>query len=775
MPILIELIAEIMSSVQTDQSGHSSAMESNPSHESLYTKLRSQVEFYFSPQNLSRDTYLRNMLTSEHVDMSTPRPLQHMCPVGIITNFPKVQYVCSQFGGQEEKPVESAALLLAKAFDKGSSVVTISPDGNWIGPINQHLPPLVNSEVTGVGTSLGNMPARVPHPFQTHPYQYQQQGYHQSSNSNQGMIGMVPFPPPSFPLTQQHHLRGEGREFMGQYQQLGMPYIIGASQVGSESPPSASLESLPQQQQQQQQIRVRNFQPPNVLMGSMTTVSSVPVPVLKGGESIPLIGQQSSGGAYSIPPGPSQPPPMIVNQNTSILPPYPIAPSMHQLSPPSSMSGGIQEISQSYLYYHPQQMQQAGYPQQGAAQNLMQQPQMPPYPPLHHIGYVGYPQHGYPPTFHAYYGMQQYVDYGGGGSGGGGGRGRGLHYHGYPLPPRLYYDRRRGASSPISQHIINPNHDGDGKKNRVDKKKQKNPQQQHTKVSYGSSSVGNRGSRNGELNNRDHLKLHGHSPSPPSGGHKGGGGANRPSSLKSGDKLSQFGRNRGDATPESFKSKKSDGNKVMFSSSDFPGLGGSDDQKKQQGEKNANSNLVGYASALLNKMDASNRDSPKNDSFDIMTALASATSSPSADDEVDSHTHRTEEIERKILSEFHDLSLLGNDNEKDSKKQGHAIHHDNKNHDESSTMDTSEDITSRSYYLPTSESSPSNGEPIIDVNIAVKFSTGGSFNEDNGMNTGEQQNVQPLLTSNDLGSMGQNSKVLWGSKRLFADVIKDGR
>jgi hypothetical protein len=76
-----------MSSEVTDQGGQqqeqlaASAVENYPTYESLSTQLRTQVEFYFSPKNLSRDMYLRNMLTSEHDDMPTPRPLQHMCPV----------------------------------------------------------------------------------------------------------------------------------------------------------------------------------------------------------------------------------------------------------------------------------------------------------------------------------------------------------------------------------------------------------------------------------------------------------------------------------------------------------------------------------------------------------------------------------------------------------------------------------------------------------------------------------------------------------------------
>jgi hypothetical protein len=62
-------------------------------HGALYTRLRNQVEFYFSPQNLARDTYLRNMLTAKHQEVPSPPPLQLVTPVAIITNFPKLELV----------------------------------------------------------------------------------------------------------------------------------------------------------------------------------------------------------------------------------------------------------------------------------------------------------------------------------------------------------------------------------------------------------------------------------------------------------------------------------------------------------------------------------------------------------------------------------------------------------------------------------------------------------------------------------------------------------
>ena len=842
---------EIMSSELPDQGGQqqeqlaASAVENYPSQESLYTQLRTQLEFYFSPKNLSRDIYLRNMLTSEHDDMPTPRPLQHMCPVGIITNFPKVKLVCAQFGvGQEKQQVEPAALLLARALDGGSNVVTISPDGNWIGPINQFLPPPNIGGAAGVGGAMGNLPPRVPPPFQTHMYQHQQQGGYNMPNLMQGLIGMVPHPPPALPPIQQHHQRREGQGFMFQHQQPGIPYLMGTLQVGSESPSSTSLESLPQMQQE---AKVSDLLPRKPSVGSMTSVSllSTSVPVMKGGHPVPLIGQLGAGGAYPLPPGPSQSPPMMANQNANILPPYPIAPLMHQLSHPTSMMGGMQHMSQSYLFYHSQQIQQVGYPQQG----VPQQPQMLPYLPHNQMGHQLPSQHGYPPHYLAYHGMQQQVDYGGGvgggGSSGGGGAGGGsggggLQYHGYPLPPHQFHDYNRGAGSPSFRHSNEHhlNYDGGGQKNRVEKKKQKNHQQQHqqqqiqqqhqhqqqhSRYTYVSSSLGNEGTSNGEYNNHGHLQWRDHSSSSPTSGHHRGEGANKSSWMKGGEQQSQFKRNYGDATPAGFNSKdhnrhpqhhqirqqqqsKVDENKDIFSLSDFPGLGGGNEQQQQRGDKKPNSNLVGYASALLQKK-ASNNGYPNNNASNNMTATALATPPTPVVDEVDSLNHRTEEMEREILSEFHDLSLLGNDidNDSNNNQQGQELCRNSKSQDETtcshamlgtaffSTMDT---ITNHSLpVLPAgqfgndttegepfqaadifmSESSPAKSEPNIDVKIAVEFSKGESLNKDDSVDTGgpsglKQQTAQPILASDDLGSTHQHPKVAWGSKRLFADV-----
>eukprot|EP00584_Thalassiosira_punctigera_P008741 CAMPEP_0172541910 /NCGR_PEP_ID=MMETSP1067-20121228/12627_1 /TAXON_ID=265564 ORGANISM="Thalassiosira punctigera, Strain Tpunct2005C2" /NCGR_SAMPLE_ID=MMETSP1067 /ASSEMBLY_ACC=CAM_ASM_000444 /LENGTH=977 /DNA_ID=CAMNT_0013328039 /DNA_START=276 /DNA_END=3209 /DNA_ORIENTATION=- len=224
----------------------------------LFNRLRNQVSFYFSLQNLARDKYLRNMLTAEHPEMPSPRPAQLMCPVGVITNFPKVRDICAQFetAGREGQLPKPPALLLANALE-GSDLVTISPDGNWIGPVMQQLPPpaLPQPAMGGAPAPMGVPPA---HHFQQ-PHHFQQQAPH--LNFQQG----------SYPHLQPNHMSmmvPPGAAAM-QYQPPGMPpsYPPPAHGVqypnnvpmnqppiislgGSDSPSSASLESVPSQQQQ---------------------------------------------------------------------------------------------------------------------------------------------------------------------------------------------------------------------------------------------------------------------------------------------------------------------------------------------------------------------------------------------------------------------------------------------------------------------------------------------------------------------------------------------
>jgi hypothetical protein len=93
--------------------------------EALKARLRAQVEFYFSQQNLSRDMYLRNCL------------LQYggaAVPLSVICNFPKVRDLCMSYN------VPAEPILIMHALE-GSTVAYITPDAIWISPM-QPLPPI---------------------------------------------------------------------------------------------------------------------------------------------------------------------------------------------------------------------------------------------------------------------------------------------------------------------------------------------------------------------------------------------------------------------------------------------------------------------------------------------------------------------------------------------------------------------------------------------------------------------------------------------------------
>lgn len=706
----------------------------------LFSRLRSQVEFYFSLQNLARDTYLRNMLTSDHPDMPTPRPATFMCPVGVITSFPKVRDICAQ-STLSDQP---AAILMAKALE-GSNVVTLSE--NWIGPSNQQLPQPANmmGGQMGGAAMAGQLPPRGQQYQMPLPYQQGPQGY--AMNPMQGIAqGMMMVPPPPPPPVQQ---QGDQHGVMYQQQQLGMPYSMGPPQVqlnaaslGSESPSSASLESTPSlqkkqqqppllQQQQHQQQTINKLDASasskvSVGTASAASLSSMSLPGAAGPmqQAVPVMGQQ--GGAYPIPTGPSPPPPM---QLQPMQQPYHMGPPMQQQiapgmppPPPTSLPGGVQ---QPYPYYNPQMTHQIVYPpgnymqqpqpmqqQQVQGGSMQGQPQMQQaYPPHPHMGYGGMPlppPHGYPatgpPPPYPYQGMQQYIDaYGGQGQQGG-------HFHGYPsnLHHRQFNDNRHNR-------VGSPGFHGDhhGNKKRSDKKKKKNnnqqgqlqPHQQPRRDSYGSGSTGdNNGQgqqqrRINEHNNYANQYLRNdHSTSPPIGEHNRGGKfwkKQHPLNQHhgSGEQFRRHGNNASpafnssrynnrdqhndrlsssDTTPRREHRIKEDENRDIFTSSDFPGLGGGlgggiggDGDNMEKSVQQAN---VGcYASALLKKKELAgdifsggNEKLLKNDNVELATT--------DKIDDTDSHTRQTEEMEKEILSEFHDLSLIGNvHQEKDDK------------------------------------------------------------------------------------------------------------
>mmetsp|Transcript_8855 Transcript_8855/g.16210 ORF Transcript_8855/g.16210 Transcript_8855/m.16210 type:complete len:500 (-) Transcript_8855:281-1780(-) len=488
------------------------------------------------------------------------------------------------------------------------------------------------------------------------------------------------------------------------------------------------------------------------------------------------------------------------------------------------------------LYYNPQQqMQQQVYPgsympqqQQGGLQQQMQ-PQMQPYPPQmgNRFGVVpppppppraSYP--GGPPPPYPYQGMhQQYMDgYGG------------QHYqqYGHMHPPRQYNDRRQGGPGGAGEG--GGFHEPHGHKGHT-KKKKKN-QQQNRRDSYGSPSNDNGFQRN-----------HDNSASPIPGDHHRGKWKSK--SEHHGDQQSSFRQKYGNASPSfnkhynrhhhndrlsgsdttpSQSSSNRQANKAderdFLSSSDFPGLGGlgGDDKSEkssQQGDNKSNNNgdgnnkqqLVGYASALLKKKEAEDK---KKEAADTAPATVVTTDNH----EVDSITRQTEEMEREILSEFHDLSLIGDGNNTDVassspspvKANNPQAATDDKTEGSqtvgtasSSTIDASARSLPNTNNLPILPAGPfpendgsgivsqatyssesprqQQPQPAIDVTNSQDFPSRESINVvDDGavVPPSKEQTLPPPAVSNDDLVMHVVEKPkppgVWGSKR-FADVI----
>lgn len=91
--------------------------------------LRSQIEFYFSPENLAKDAFLQSQLkASDHIGA---------VPMHTICNFPKVRQInafLNNFGHLPLHMLPMADPRLVRMALQGSSVVTVSQDGAWISP-----------------------------------------------------------------------------------------------------------------------------------------------------------------------------------------------------------------------------------------------------------------------------------------------------------------------------------------------------------------------------------------------------------------------------------------------------------------------------------------------------------------------------------------------------------------------------------------------------------------------------------------------------------------
>mmetsp|Transcript_71021 Transcript_71021/g.199240 ORF Transcript_71021/g.199240 Transcript_71021/m.199240 type:complete len:670 (-) Transcript_71021:333-2342(-) len=91
--------------------------------------LRSQIEFYFSPQNLAKDTFLLSQLNmSDHIGA---------VPMRVICSFPKVRQIHAFLHNMGHLPPHMTPMadpFIVLMSLKQSSVVTVSQDGAWISP-----------------------------------------------------------------------------------------------------------------------------------------------------------------------------------------------------------------------------------------------------------------------------------------------------------------------------------------------------------------------------------------------------------------------------------------------------------------------------------------------------------------------------------------------------------------------------------------------------------------------------------------------------------------
>lgn len=98
----------------------------------LLNLVRAQIEFYFSPQNLARDTYLRSLMVYNQYPTGA-------APLMIISSFPKVRSLCAKdLPGNVAPPAD--AELVAKSLEE-SEVVAVSQDKAWIISLLATLPP----------------------------------------------------------------------------------------------------------------------------------------------------------------------------------------------------------------------------------------------------------------------------------------------------------------------------------------------------------------------------------------------------------------------------------------------------------------------------------------------------------------------------------------------------------------------------------------------------------------------------------------------------------
>ena len=620
-------------------------------HGALYDRLRNQVEFYFSPQNLARDTYLRNMLTAKHQEVPSPPPLQLMTPVAVITNFPKVRDICAAFGAPLLDP---PYVLLARAC-KGSHVVSVSTDGAWIGPTSQTLPPLVAST-----PRLG--PPTPQSRFHHIPY---------PPSPDQRMRLM-----PATPMGGVQHMPPMSQSNSG-LQNVPLSR-------DSVSPSSNSLDSMPDQTTDT--VVIVPDMPmecnPILLMTAFTTdkirpssvsvdsnsntwsvsfaskmdaltaikasknksVAGAPINARLKSESelavsdtsLPSIsaGQQQSQtlqqpipipdrhvmyppGAYPMTQLP--PPPHLYPAHHHIDPQYNIAP-MHMMNQPI--------VQPMYPYFVPQHGQ-LPFPMHQPPVIGRFGPGIPPPPPRYHV----------PPYSHQHDSHSQ--------------------HQGHTTRQLV------GEGRSLTNFNIQ---DGGQKKNDNVGKRKKNKNSNNSSEVRSTQHSGNHYSNDNTSASNDFRRGKG----------RNGNSFNR----SSGSELPAFNQRRESENQSSKLTNKSNStsdnkqnDRDIFSATDFPGLSGDVQNPKQQENSLQKTETIvfsGYADALLKKGDVESK-TDKETNATIETDIS----------DVDSITRQTEAIEREILSDFHDLRIPGDNhhdeagnNQHDNLSKSKAVNHD---------------------------------------------------------------------------------------------------
>ncbi|KAL7485315.1 hypothetical protein ACHAW6_013498 [Cyclotella cf. meneghiniana] len=762
-------------------------------HGALYARLRTQVEFYFSPQNLARDTYLRNMLTVKHNDVPSPPPMQLMTPVAVITNFPKVKDICASFSTSLSDPPH---VLLARACE-GSSVVIVSSDGAWIGPALQLLPPLTTPAPRTAPSQAQPLFQRSPYPSSPHqrmtmspmgevqplPYAGPQsvpvvqnaplsQGSVSPSNSldstpsqiKEVVVVVTDMPMECNPIqlmtafttdsirpksvsadgnnnvwlvtfvsdadAKAAIIASSGKTIAGAPIKAKLKSDPNSAKVSVASASGASLSSM-SESHRQPHVQVVHHPAGHQMVQQ-------PIPMPGGAVMYPQ-------GAYPIP-QPS-PPPLV----QPVVPPYALGP--HYSMTPMPMGGipGQQfppyppQMQPMYPYYMPQQGQPP-FPMTQIPMGSRYGPVVPPPPPRYHGPLYPYQhvpqQHNMGDNFG--------------------------HHRGHPM--RQHNGEGRGPTG----HF----HEGGQKKSDHGGKKKKNRYQRRDYLEGGATQ---QSSQHGYLENSsspNNFATHGKG--------RGRQGDNfRRSTGSSSPAFNRHQRNNNNklsnSVTETSVDVHKDGKEDIFSAADFPGLGGemmslsNSHNSGSLSQKNEMKKLSGYADALLKK-GGKEKDLEPFRELKITKEMEK--------NEVASGSRQTESNERDVLSDIHDLRISG------SRDQNISEYNAAKGGGREVNSSTADGSSKKNVdHLPILPGMSDIGQS-FSVDIESKSAQNNALHHP--LNESETQLVsqeahdtvptvisQPLPLSHATSTpvtKAQDKPAAsgaWGSRRLFSDVIKD--